>query len=201
MVDAMAAAVRQSGVSHVVLISALAAALPDGNGPARVLHYAEHALRAAAPVVTTIRATYFQDNVLDAVAPARHQGIYASFFRPGAAVPTVATRDVSRLASRLLVDPPATHAIVDLIGPIYSASDIAQRLGDALGRSVRVVDVPPAEHVRVLTEQAGLPASFAADLAELFACFASGRVTPQGQRLERGTTTLDEVLREGLEPE
>jgi uncharacterized protein YbjT (DUF2867 family) len=137
MVDAIAAAVRRRGVAHVVFLSGAAALLPDGNGPAKDLHYAEQALRAAAPQVSIVRASYFQDNVLAAAWPARHEGIYPSFF-PSAdvALPTVATRDVGRLAARLLVEPPARSEIVDLAGPAYSAREMAQRLGDALGKSV-----------------------------------------------------------------
>lgn len=199
MVDAMAAAVRRSRVAHVVFLSAPAAMLPDGNGPAKDLHYAEQSLRAAAPKVSIIRASYFQDNVLGAACPARHEGIYPSFF-PSAdvAFPTVATRDAGRLAARLLVEPPAKSEIIDLVGPAYSARDMAQRLGDAIGKSVRVADIPAAEHVEVLTQKGGLPKPFAEALAEMFACFASGRVSPQGDRVERGATTLEEVLREGL---
>jgi uncharacterized protein YbjT (DUF2867 family) len=199
MIEAMAAAVKRSRVPHVVLLSAPAAMLPDGNGPAKDLYYAEQSLRAAAPKATIVRASYFQDNVLGAVCPAQHEGIYPSFF-PSAdvAFPTVATRDVGRLAARLLVEPPPKSKIIDLVGPAYSARDIAERLGVALGTSVRVSDIPASAHVEVLTQKAGLPKPFAEALAEMFACFASGRVSPQGDRIERGPTTLDEVLRDGL---
>lgn len=199
IVDAMAAAVVRSRVPHVVFLSAPAAMLPDGNGPAKDLHHAEQTLRAATPKVTIIRSSYFLDNVLEAACPARHEGTYPSFF-PSAdiAFPTVATRDVGRFAARMLVEPPPKSEIVDLVGPTYSVRDMAKRLGDALGRQVRVVDIPAAEHVEVLTQKAGLPRSFAEALAEMFACFASGQISPQGDRVERGTTTLDEVLREGL---
>jgi uncharacterized protein YbjT (DUF2867 family) len=198
MVDAMVTAVRESRVPHVVLLSAAAAMLSDGNGPASDLHYAEHALRAAAPLITIVRASYFQDNVIDAAGPARHQGIYPNFL-PSAdfAFPTVAARDVGRLAARLLVEPPANSEVIDLVGPAYSVRDMAERLGGALGKTLRVVDIPAAAHVETLTG-AGLPREFAEALAEMFACFSSGRISPQGNRLERGTTSLDDVLAEGL---
>jgi uncharacterized protein YbjT (DUF2867 family) len=195
MVDAMAAAVRASRVPHVVFLSQPAAMLPDGNGPAKDLHYAENAFRAAAPKVTVIRASYFQDNVLGAAYPAQHEGIYPNFL-PSAdfAVPTVATRDIGALAARLLVDPPASSEVIDLVGPSYSARDMAERLGRAIGKSVRVVDIPPAAHVEALTTKAGLPRPFAEALAEMFACLAAGRVRPQGDRVVSGTTTLEQVL-------
>jgi uncharacterized protein YbjT (DUF2867 family) len=195
MVDAMTTAVRASGVPYVVFLSQPAAMLPDGNGPAQDLHYAENAFRTAAPKVSVIRASYFQENVLDAAYPARQEGIYPNFL-PSAdfAFPTVATRDIGALAARLLVDPPVRSEVIDLVGPTYSARDMAERLGKAIGKSVHVVDIPPAAHVEALTMKAGLPRPFAEALAEMFACLATGRVRPQGDRVVSGTTTLEQVL-------
>jgi uncharacterized protein YbjT (DUF2867 family) len=187
--------VQAARVPHVVLLSAAAAVLPDGNGPAKDLHFAENALRKTDATVTVIRASYFQENVLSALPAAQHQGIYPNFL-PSAeiAFPTVATRDVGRLAARCLLEPPATSETIDLVGPMYSVRQLAAKLGAALGRELRVVDVPPAAQVDVLTTQAGLPRQFAEAVAEMFACVASGRIAPRGDRMVPGTTTLDEIL-------
>ena len=198
MVDAMAAAIRASRIRHVVFLSAFAAMLKDGSGPAKDLHYAEQVLRAAAPKVTIIRASYLQENVVGASQAAKQEGIYPNFLpSAGFAMPTVATRDIARLAARLLVEPPAKSEIVDLAGPTYSVLEMAEKLGRALGKTLTIVNIPPSAHLQALTK-AGFPKPFAEALAEMFACFASGRVLPQGDRMERGTTTLDEVLRDGL---
>jgi uncharacterized protein YbjT (DUF2867 family) len=196
--DATAAAVRESRVPQVVFLSAPAAMLPDGNGPAKDLHYAEQALRKTAPKVAIIRPSYFQENVLGATETARREGIYPNFL-PSAdfAFPTIATRDIGRLAARLLLEPPEQSQIIDLVGPSYSVREMAEKLGSALGKTLCVVDVPPAAHVQAFMK-AGVPKPFAEALAEMFACFASGRIAPEGDRTERGTTALDEVLREGL---
>jgi uncharacterized protein YbjT (DUF2867 family) len=198
MADAMGAALREARVPHVVFLSAAAAMLAEGNGPAKDLHYAEQVLRASAQKVTFVRAAYFQENVLGSVAPAKHEGVYPNFF-PSAdfAFPTVATRDIGRFAARLLVEPPPKTEVIDLVGPAYSARDMAQKLGHALGKTLRVVDVPPAGHVHAFTS-AGFPRPVAEAVAEMLACFASGRVKPQGDRTELASTTLDEVLRDTL---
>lgn len=198
MADALAAAVRARGVEHVVFLSALPAALSEGNGPAKDLHYAEQALRQTGTRVTTLRASYFQDNVLGLVAPARAEGIYPCFL-PSAdvAFPTVAARDVGALAARALASPPPASEVVDVLGPAYSTRQLADGLASALGRPLRVVEIPPEAHVDVLG-RAGVSRQFAEALAEMFACFASGRVRPEGDRVEHGTTSLEAVLREGL---
>jgi len=52
MTDALALAVRESTVPHTVLLSATAASLPSGNGPARGLHELENALNDTGTVLT-----------------------------------------------------------------------------------------------------------------------------------------------------
>jgi uncharacterized protein YbjT (DUF2867 family) len=192
--DAIAAAVTASRVPHVVLLSAAAAVLSEGNGPAEDLHYAETALRKAGTNLTVIRASYFQENFLSALPAAQHEGVYPNFLSStDADIPTVATRDIGRLAARCLVEPPSRTEVIDLVGPMYSARQLAERLGAALGKDLRVVDIPAPAHVEVLLK-AGLPKQFAEALAEMYACFASGCVAPHGDRMVAGTTMLDDIL-------
>jgi uncharacterized protein YbjT (DUF2867 family) len=195
MAEGIAEAVKTSSVSHVVFLSAGPAVLPDGNGPCKDLYFAESALRTTGRPMTIIRASYFQENILAALPAAENGGIYPNFF-PSAEVafPTVATRDVGRLAARCLSEPPARIEVIDLVGPMYSPGQCAAKLASALKRELRVVNIPAAAHVEVLTTQGGLSRQFAEALAEMYACFASGRVVPQGDRMVAGTTTLDEIL-------
>ena len=195
MADAIARAVRAAGVPHVVFLSAVAASLAEGNGPAEQLHYAENALRDSGAKITAIRACYFQDNVIGMACPARQAGIYPSFL-PSAdiALPTVAARDVGRLAARCLVEPPEQSEVIDVGGPMYSVRDMAAALARAIESPVRVVEIPPEAHVETLVREAHLPRPYAESLAEMFACLASGRVRPEGDRAERGATELEEVL-------
>lgn len=196
--DALAGAVTASDVTHVVFLSAAAAVLAEGNGVASDLHHAEAVLRATGRPISAVRAAYFQENVLSALEPARRQGIYPCFL-PSAdfAFPTVATRDVARFAVTSLLEAPATSEILDVVGPMSSTRQLADALGRAIGKTLQVVELPAPAHVGALT-QAGLSPAFASALAEMFACFASGRVTPAGDRLVAGTTTIDQTLAERL---
>ncbi len=191
---AMAAAVQESGVPHVVLLSAVAAALADGNGPAKDLHYLENVLRATGTTLTVLRACWLQENIASVIQPATQAGIYPNFM-PSAdvAFPTIATRDVGRMAATTLRTEPHKNEIVDLLGPVYSIRQLADALGNVLGARLQIVDIPAVGHVAALTE-AGLSQSFAEAVAELFACFAAGRVAPQGNRSMVGTTTVEEIL-------
>jgi uncharacterized protein YbjT (DUF2867 family) len=198
MADAIAGAVYDSGVPHVVILSAIGAVLPDGNGPAKDLHYCEHRLRACGATLTALRACYFQDNVASALKPARHAGIYPNFL-PSAEVafPMVATRDVGWFAAAALTSPPPKSEVIDLFGPTYSVRQVAEYLGAALGKSLEIVNIPAEGHVTALM-QAGLPRQIAEAVAEMFDAFSAGRLIPQGDRSLHGRTTIDLVIAECL---
>lgn len=193
MTEAMAAAVRETGVPRVVLLSAIAASLPKGNGPARGLHELEAALGATGATLTTLRACWLQENIGAAVPPATSAGIYPNFF-PSADTPfpTIASADVGQFAAEALAGPAAVET-VDLSGPAYSVRQMSFVLGSALGKPLRVVDIPAPAHAVTLT-QAGLSPAFAEAVAELYACFASGRVRPCGDRQLTGRTTLETTV-------
>lgn len=198
MADAIAAAVEASGVPHVVMLSAIAAVLPDGNGPASDLHYLENRLRATRATVSVLRACYFQDNVGGAVLPVKQAGIYPNLIASAdAAFPMIATKDAGRFAARALLTPPPASETVDLLGPAYSVRQVAERLGAAMGTTLRVVDIPPERHVSTLTG-AGVPRTLAEAIAEMLAAFAAGRIVPRGDRHLAGTTTIDEVIADCL---
>jgi uncharacterized protein YbjT (DUF2867 family) len=195
MADAITGAVDESGVPHVVMLSAIAAVLPDGNGPAKDLHYCEKRLGEAARTLTILRACYFQDNVVGALPAAVHAGIYPNFLvSADAPIPMIATIDVGRFAAHALANPPQRGEIVDLFGPSYSARQVAEALGRAVGKDLQVVDIPPARHSDTLVG-AGIPRPVADAVAEMFAAFNAGLIKPQGDRHLVSTTTIDDVVK------
>jgi uncharacterized protein YbjT (DUF2867 family) len=177
MARAMGAAVASARVPHVVFLSALAAALARRETVRRETCTSPRG-RCARParIVTTVRATYFQENVLAVLPAARHEGIYPTLLpSAGPAFPTVASRDVARLAVSCLLEPPAASEIIDVLGPAYTVPEMAQELGRALGRRAAHRRRAAAAHVEALLPT-GMPRSFAEAVAELFACLAAGRV-------------------------
>jgi uncharacterized protein YbjT (DUF2867 family) len=194
LADSIAEAVRQSGVPHVVLLSAVAAGLADGNGPAKDLHYLEAALRGSGARLSALRACYFQDNVVMAMPAARDAGIYPSFFAsPDRPIPMIAAEDVGRFAAEALLSPPSADEIVDLIGPACSIREVADALGAALGRPLSVVTVPEARHTEALVE-AGVPLPMAEAIAEMFAAVNAGRIMPTGDRCLLGRTPIERTI-------
>lgn len=194
IVSALAAAVGASRVPHVVLLSALAVNAAEPAGPAAELRFAELLLRTTATNLSVLRASYFQENVLSAYTPARRDGVFPNFFgSPDFTVTTNATRDVGELAAALLLDPPARSRTVDVVGPSYSIGQLAALLGNALGTVLHVVDVPAAQHVQALCS-AGMSASYAHALRELFAAYRAGHVTPRADHAWHVNTRLEQLL-------
>ncbi len=193
--DAIAAAVKRSRVPHVVMLSSVGADLAAGTGPIKGLHYLEEKLRATGVQLTAIRAGSFQENFHNALGAARQAGIFPNF-APSAdyPMPMIATRDIGALAAQSLLAPAAKSEIVDLHGPAYSNRQVAEKLGAALGKPLKVVDIPASEHVQALTK-AGFSKELAAVFAEMYAGFAGGGIGPRGDRLVQGKTSLDETIR------
>jgi uncharacterized protein YbjT (DUF2867 family) len=194
--DAMARAVKESGVPHVVLLSSLGAELPAGTGPIRGMHYAEHALGRVAKNLTVLRAGYFLENWIMVLDPVRAEGLLPTFLAPGKPLAMVATRDIGRTAAELLLDPARGKRIVQLAGPReLTPEDVAGALGERLGRSVRVQGLPLDAAAPTFTS-AGMSANSAALMREMFAAAQAGRlVFAEGKaELRRGALGPGEVL-------
>ncbi|MBI4955292.1 MAG: NmrA family NAD(P)-binding protein [Myxococcales bacterium] len=193
--DAIAGAVKASGVPHVVLLSSVGADLPSGTGPIKGLHYLENALRKTGTKLTAIRAGYFQENVANSLAPAKGMGVFPNF-TPSAdyPMPMIATKDIGALAAESLLAPAGKSEIVDLHGPAYSIRQLSDKLGQALGKPLQIVDIPQAGWVDAMVK-AGLPPHVAEVYAEMYAGFASGAIVPKGDRMVQGKTTVDEVIK------
>ena len=194
--DAIASGVKQSGVSHVVLLSSVGADLAEGNGPIKGLNYLENKLRETGTKLSAIRACYFAENVGNSLGPAKGMGIFPNFMASqDYPVPMVATKDIGLLVAKTLTAPPAKSENIDLDGPALTQKQVAEKLGAAIGKPLQIVDIPPPAHAATL-QQAGMSPQMSEIYAEMFSGFASGKIMPRGDRKETGTTPLDDVLRD-----
>jgi uncharacterized protein YbjT (DUF2867 family) len=193
--DAVASAVRDSGVPHVVLLSSMGAELPTGTGPIKGLRYFEERLGDTGTTLTALRAAYFQENAASALVPARRDGIFPNFgHRDDQPIAMVATRDVGEQAARSLMDPPRSSEVISLAGASYTARDVASSLGAALGKRLTVVNIPQTQWVSTLRD-AGLSQSGAEALAEMYVALAQGLIVPRGDRIIGATTPIEETMR------
>src|SRR5581483_2074353 len=160
------------------------------------LAYFERLVQGTGTKLTVLRASYFQDNVLQAVPFAKAHGSYQCFFPSrDVCIATVATLDVGAIAARALLDaPPPKNEIIDVVGPSYSTTEIAEILGDAVGRKLTILDVQRAE--REATFRQFMSPEAARAMFETVECLGSGRLPLCGDRLVRARTRLEQVLRE-----
>jgi len=95
--DAIASAIRQSGVRHVVALSALGGELASGNGFITSLHRQERRLRALDRVnLMILRPGAFFEGFYAALDTIRHEGVVADSVAPEAKVPMIATADIAQ---------------------------------------------------------------------------------------------------------
>ena len=198
--EALAAAIRKSGLPHVVFLSSIGAQHATGTGPIRSLHSSEDVIGRAAPNVTILRAAYFFENAVPVLGEAKAHGVLPSFLTPGRAVPMVATKDIGRAAAEALLDPPKGRRVIELSGPReFTPEDVAAAVGRLLGREVRVQGVPLEAVVPAMTA-AGMTAGTAALMQEMYAGVNSGRVDFEGGAAirKRGTLGPEDALRPAI---
>lgn len=194
LIVAIAGAVLDQRVPHVVMLSSGGADLADGTGPISGLHRLEQALLATGTTLTALRSGHFQEKVADVIGAARGAGVFP--LCAGSAdlpIPMIATRDIGVMAARALLSPPATSEVVDISGPSYSEREVAAKLGTALGRNLHVVMLPEEDWAGAMID-AGFRPHIAESLAELYRADEQGLLAPRGDRSLRATTRIEETI-------
>lgn len=192
-VRAIAGAVADAGVPHVAMLSSAGADLAQGTGPIVALHDLEQQLGTTSAVVSAIRSGHFQEKVSDVLDAAQHTGVYPVFGSADTAKPMIATRDIGAVVAHTLQAPPSSSEVIALDGPTYTERQVADRLGDALGRELRVISLPRHRWVEALID-AGFSRHIATVLAELYDADERGLLRPAGDRMIRTSTEIEITL-------
>jgi uncharacterized protein YbjT (DUF2867 family) len=102
--DAIAAAIKNAGVKHVVSLSSFGADKPSGTGPVAGLHNLEQKLNQIDGAnVLHLRAGYFMENTLPQVGAIRMAGSMIGPVSPNLKLPMIATRDIGAAAADALL--------------------------------------------------------------------------------------------------
>lgn len=195
--DALAKAVQDSGVPHVVFLSSIGAHLDSGTGPIRALHYAESVLTPVAKNLTLLRPPYFLENWAPVLGVAKQSGVLPSFLTPNRKIPMIATRDIGRIAAEILVNPAEGRRVIELAGPEdYSPEHIAAIVASLLDRDVRLQPVPLSAAVPTFTSF-GFSESTAELFEEMYEGINSGHVDFErdGAEFREGTVNAADVFR------
>jgi uncharacterized protein YbjT (DUF2867 family) len=129
--DAIAKAVKESGLRYAVHLSSYGAQVPEGTGPVAGLHSSEQKLNAISGLnVLHLRAAYFMENNLAAIGMIHGMGLFGNALLPNVKLPMIATRDVGDYAAQRLLD-------LD-----FSGKQIRELLGER-DLSMTQIGVPP----------------------------------------------------------
>lgn len=190
------AAARAAALPRLVLLSSEGAHIGSGSGAIMGLRAAEAILADAAPRVTFLRASYFQENWRAVFEAARHQGVLPSFLASGGKrFGMIAARDIGAEAARLLTEA-APPPVVELTSAVQAnEEDAAAAAALVLGRPVQVVR-PPREAWDGILRAAGLGADYARLTADMIDAINAGRLGFSGAApLRLAPTTLAETMR------
>lgn len=201
-IDAAAEGIRKSGIPHVVYLSSIAAQKDSGTGVILTANRTEKTLDELDTSLTFIRAGYFVENWLAALQPVTSDGVLPVMWSPAdKKVPTVATRDIGRVAAEaLLAGPKGKRHIIELAGPEdLSGEDVAKVFSDILGREIKVTPVSAESRADVF-KSFGASDNAAELFSEMYGAIENGTVAYEGGDAEfvRGTTTAREVLAAAL---
>ena len=194
--EALARAVKASGLVHVVFLSSIGAHLPEGTGPIRIVRYGEQQLGAVAKNLTILRPPSFLDNWAPVLGAAKAQGILPSFLEPDRKIPMISTRDIGRIAAEQLIAGGQGRKVLELSGPEdYSPNDIAAALGKLLKRAVTVQHAPLSAVVPTF-KSFGFSDDAARLFEEMYRGFEQGTINYEktGATHVRGHVTATEAL-------
>jgi len=200
LAEAMAEAVRESKVPHVVLMSSAGGQLASGTGLILVNHIGEEAMKRAERNLTILRPGSFAENWQPVLMAAKANGVLPTFHSPQHKLNMIGAEDVGRFAAEALLNPASGRRILNLAGPQeYSPEDIAGILASLLDREVRVVNPPLSAAVPTFMKL-GFSQDAAKLLEEMYIAANSGKLEfeKEGAEFRRGTTTPRDVFQKLL---
>jgi uncharacterized protein YbjT (DUF2867 family) len=200
--EAMVAAIRDSGLSHVVFLSSLGADVVEGTGPIAGLHAQEQRLRRLPAVNALIlRPAYFFENFFDTLGLVKHQGINGGPIAPDLSFPMIATRDIADVAARALRQRDWRGVVVrELLGQRdLTFAEATRIIGSRIGQpALPYVQFPYADFTASLVRM-GVSPNVAGLYAEMARAVNEGRVkSREGRRPENTTATRFEAFADTL---
>ena len=188
---AIAEAVQQAGVEHVVALSSVGADKPQGTGPVAGLHYLEEMLNQIPNLnVLHLRAAYFMENTLAQIGIIKMLGITAGPLNSDLVLPMIATRDIGRAAANALLaldfNGKQTRELLGERDLRYA--ETATIIGKAIGKPELKYVQLPAEQLRGAFLQMGMSANVADLILEMSAALNSGHMKALEERTAENST-------------
>jgi uncharacterized protein YbjT (DUF2867 family) len=189
--DAIAKAVKESGVRYAVNLSSYGAHAPKGTGPIEGLHSAEQKLNAISGLsVLHLRPAYFMENNLAAIDMIQGMDMFGHALLPDLKMPMIATRDVGAYAGQRLLELNFSGKQTrELLGERdLTITEVTAVIGRAIGKpNLRYTQFSYDQMQQGLT-QAGFSPKKAAIYIEMFKAINDGVIAAQEPRSPENTT-------------
>src|SRR6201997_2374998 len=189
--DAIAKAVKESGLPYAVHLSSYGAQVPEGTGPVAGLHSSEQKLNAIGGLnVLHLRAAYFMENNLAAISMIQEMGVFGHALLPDLKLPMMATRDVGNYAAQRLLDLDFSGKQTrELLGKRdLSMAEATAIIARGIGKpDLRYVQFPYHQMQQAL-EEMGMAPKKAAVYIEMFKAINAGILAAQKPRSRENTT-------------
>ncbi|MDH0863339.1 NAD(P)H-binding protein [Mitsuaria sp. GD03876] len=204
-IDSLVAALERTRPERVLAISDYGAHVEEDIGMPSVFRHFEQRLRGLATDLVLLRSAEHMEGWRGLLPVAVATGVLPSFHAPvERAFPTVSAGDVGAIAAELLLRPRHRDGarVVHAEGPRrHSAADVAEALGQLLGRTVAAREIPRGERMAALGRV--MSASTARLLVGVYDAHRRGGlidVEPGPAEVRRGSTTLVDALRPVVTP-
>jgi uncharacterized protein YbjT (DUF2867 family) len=158
-IAAIRAALDLARPAKAVFLSSIGSEQTHGLGLITSTHLLEEATRTLGLPVAYLRAGSFMENWLGAVGHIRETGEMPFFYAPlDRKLPLVATQDIGLAGATVLQQTWTEERVLEVDGPEGGTDlyEVAAAYGDALGRTVKPVELPEAAWQGVL-EGMGMP--------------------------------------------
>src|SRR5689334_22834724 len=189
--DAIAKAVKESGLGYAVHLSSYGAQVPEGTGPVAGLHSSEQKLNAISGLnVLHLRAAYFMENNLAAIGMIHVMGMFGHALLPDLKLPMIATRDIGDYAARRMLNLDFSGKQTrELLGERdLSMTEITAAIARGIGNpDLRYVQLPYGQMEQALTQMGISPKSIALYI-EMFRAINTGVLAAQEPRSRENST-------------
>lgn len=196
-VNAMAEALKATGVKYAVTLSSVGAHLKSGAGVVQGLQKMEEAFNAIPGLnAMHLRATYFMENTLGQIGAIKTMGAMGSPVKADLPFPIVATKDIAAMALRFLLNPDFSGKNINyVLGPRdVTYNEIASVIGKAIGKpDLKYYSVTYEEGTKAMI-QMGMGESVVSRMMEFIKAMNEGKVMEETKRSSSNTTptTLEE---------
>jgi len=203
--DAIAKAVKGSGLRYAVHLSSYGAHVPAGTGPVTGLHSSEQKLNAIRDLnVLHLRAAYFMENNLAAIDMIHGMGLFGHALLPDMKLPMIATQDVGDYGAHRLLDLDFSGKQTrELLGERdLTMTEATAVIARAIGKPDLRYEQFSYDQVRQVLTQAGFSPKKAGVYIEMFQSINAGLLAAQEPRSPQNSTptSFEKFVQDVLAP-